>query len=208
MHFWTSTLEESIRIAADETAKSEFVKAIADGTLPDEAFTQFLVQDYLYLNAFKTSLLFLAHRLPETDRHKMLEFAYASVEEERTIQRRMMEIFHFDMQGAMLAPITAEYIGFERTAVLSSPVSEALAALLPCFWFYFEVMKQIAKNAVPDNRYQAWIDAYSNPLFEHDTEVYRSLCDKYLLPEEYAKADSIFFKSMAYEHRFWSGKWV
>ena len=40
-----------------------------------------------------------------------------------------------------------------------------LACLLPCFWIYAEVGKDIYAQSVPDNPYQAWIDTYAGEEF-------------------------------------------
>ena len=40
-----------------------------------------------------------------------------------------------------------------------------LAALLPCFWIYAEVGKDIVSKSVPNNPYQAWIDTYAGEEF-------------------------------------------
>src|SRR5690606_3263532 len=40
-----------------------------------------------------------------------------------------------------------------------------LASLLPCFWIYAEVGKDIVDNSTPNNPYQAWVDTYSGEEF-------------------------------------------
>jgi thiaminase/transcriptional activator TenA len=40
-----------------------------------------------------------------------------------------------------------------------------LAALLPCFWVYLEVGKDIHGRAAKPNPYQAWIDTYAGEEF-------------------------------------------
>ena len=40
-----------------------------------------------------------------------------------------------------------------------------LAALLPCFWIYAEVGKDIVNKSIPNNPYQAWIDTYAGEEF-------------------------------------------
>jgi thiaminase/transcriptional activator TenA len=42
-----------------------------------------------------------------------------------------------------------------------------LAALLPCFWIYAEVGRDIHGRAAVGNPYQAWIDTYAGEEF-HD----------------------------------------
>jgi hypothetical protein len=41
----------------------------------------------------------------------------------------------------------------------------AVAALLPCFWIYWEVGKHLLGTAGPDNPYQSWIDIYADEAF-------------------------------------------
>ena len=38
-------------------------------------------------------------------------------------------------------------------------------ALLPCFWIYAEVGRDIHSRAAPANPYQAWIDTYAGEEF-------------------------------------------
>lgn len=205
---WTSSLENDIKSLVAGISELDFVKAIKNGTLPEHLFRQFLIQDYHYLNAFKTSLLFLANRLPEKHKKTMLGFAYDSVEEERSIQNRMTDIFHFSMKDSHPSPVVIAYAGFERTAALSSSIGEALAAMLPCFWLFFEIMKDIAGASVPDNKYRPWIEAYANPLFEADTLEYRAICDFHACGiSEYGreKMKNTFLKAVEYERLFWMG---
>ncbi|MNT85575.1 Thiaminase-2 [compost metagenome] len=41
----------------------------------------------------------------------------------------------------------------------------ALAGLLPCFWIYAEVGRDIHARSMPGNPYQAWIDTYAGDEF-------------------------------------------
>ena len=56
------------------------------------------------------------------------------------------------------------------TPATSSPPPEralpvALAALLPCFWIYAEIGRDIHARAVQPNPYSAWIDTYAGEEF-------------------------------------------
>ncbi len=37
--------------------------------------------------------------------------------------------------------------------------------MLPCFWIYWDVGNAIAREAAAENKYQAWIDTYSDEGF-------------------------------------------
>ena len=45
------------------------------------------------------------------------------------------------------------------------PWEVLMAALLPCFWIYWDVGNTIARKAAPDNPYRPWIDTYSDEAF-------------------------------------------
>ena len=47
----------------------------------------------------------------------------------------------------------------------AEPYEVVLGALLPCFWIYAEVGRDIHARAAPSNPYQAWIDTYAGEEF-------------------------------------------
>ena len=54
----------------------------------------------------------------------------------------------------------------------SAPYEVAVAALLPCFWIYWEVGKHLLTIARPHNPYQAWIDTYADEAFARGVRQY------------------------------------
>jgi len=48
---------------------------------------------------------------------------------------------------------------------VAAPFEVVLAALLPCFWIYAEVGRDIHARAAPHNPYRAWIDTYAGEEF-------------------------------------------
>ena len=47
----------------------------------------------------------------------------------------------------------------------AEPYEVLLGALLPCFWIYAEVGRDIHARAGPANPYRAWIDTYAGEEF-------------------------------------------
>lgn len=51
------------------------------------------------------------------------------------------------------------------STAFSAPYPVALAALLPCFWIYAEIGRDIHARAQRPNPYAAWIDTYAGEEF-------------------------------------------
>ena len=70
--------------------------------------------------------------------------------------------FGVDAAGAEPSPDCLGYTSFLLATAYHEPWEVLLAALLPCFWLYWDVGKAIAREAGADNPYRAWIDTYAD----------------------------------------------
>src|SRR5207247_8672553 len=66
-----------------------------------------------------------------------------------------------------LWPACHPYVCYLLATAHGSPYEVLLGALLPCFWIYAEVGRDICARAAPNNPYQAWIDTYAGEEFHH-----------------------------------------
>jgi len=83
-----------------------------------------------------------------------------------------------------------------------------VAALLPCFWIYWDVAGAIARNAAPDNRYRAWIDTYADPRFGEAVQMVIGIADQAAAAATPAGRRAMltaFVRSARYEYLFWDG---
>ena len=92
-----------------------------------------------------------------------------------------------------------------------------LASLLPCFWIYAEVGKDIVNNSAPNNPYQAWVDTCSGEEFHtavnnviQTIDRVAARCDADTLEKmhhAYTKAAELewLFWDSAYHQRQWPG---
>jgi thiaminase/transcriptional activator TenA len=84
--------------------------------------------------------------------------------------------------------------------------ADLVAAVLPCFWIYWDIGKQIAAAAATDNPYQAWIDTYSDPAFGEEVEAVIAITDRtaeLATEEQRARMLDAFKRSTQYEWMFW-----
>ncbi len=90
------------------------------------------------------------------------------------------------------------------------PWEVLVAALLPCFWLYWDVGSSIAKTAAPNNPYRAWIDTYADDGFGEAVRAVIATTDQ----AEAAASETVrdrmataFIRSCQYEWLFWDGAW-
>lgn len=148
-----------------------FNEELAAGTLSRERFEHYIVQDAHYLMGFGRALAVAAARAKDPER--MVQFcdaAKGAVVVERALHGGFMEAFGITettFASTPLSPGAHHYIAFLTATAWAEPFEVNLAALLPCFWIYAEVGKDIYARAAPHNPYQSWIDTYAGEDF-HD----------------------------------------
>lgn len=202
---WTESLEPIIAGYVEQAMQVPMVRSITDGTLDPNIFATFIAQDMLYLNAFRGSIVILAERMPHKHKSILREFAYSSVNEERAIQQKLAKDFDITDPTSIPSPATAEYMILERYACMTMPIEMGLSVLLPCFWLYFEIIKEINRKTSKKNRYAYWIKAYCDESFENDIKTYRALCDEYASDtQNIENMNRIFTQAADMELRFWN----
>jgi len=165
-HAWQDNLPLYERILA-----LPFNAELAAGTLREDRFRHYIIQDAHYLEGFARALALASAKADNADR--IVQFAVAA--QTAIIVERALHADYFtrfgvtpaDFAAARPTPACDHYIDYLlRTAALD-PFPVVLAALLPCFWIYLEVGKNIHGRAAKPNPYQAWIDTYAGEEFEN-----------------------------------------
>jgi thiaminase/transcriptional activator TenA len=156
--------------AAYETIRTmPFNEELAAGTLPQDTFRHYIVQDAHYLTGFGRGLAIAAAKAPHPDRIvQFCDAAKGAIVVERALHGDFMEQFGIDATTFESTPLSRgahHYISFLLATAYAEPYEVGLAALLPCFWIYAEVGKDIHSRAAADNPYQAWIDTYAGEDF-------------------------------------------
>ena len=64
-----------------------------------------------------------------------------------------------------LAPTNLAYTSYLSAVAYGAPFHEALAALLPCYWIYWEVGKTLERASSRDPLYVRWISTYASEEF-------------------------------------------
>ncbi len=156
--------------AAYETIRTmPFNAELAAGTLSAERFRRYIVQDAHYLIGFGRALALAAAKAPHPDR--IVQFARGAetaIVVERTLHGGFFETYGIDagtFAATPLSPACDHYVAWLMATAYAEPYEVVLGALLPCFWIYAEVGRDIFSRAGADNPYRAWIDTYAGADF-------------------------------------------
>lgn len=151
------------------TLELPFNQELAAGTLSRERFCHYMIQDAHYLVAYGRALAVAAAKSDNAE--GVVQFANAANEAvvvERALHGGFMRDFGITPEQFAATPLTPachHYTSFLVSTAWSMPYPVAVAALLPCFWIYAEVGRDIHARSAKDNPYQAWVDTYASEEF-------------------------------------------
>ncbi|WP_218566131.1 thiaminase II [Vallicoccus soli] len=187
-----------------------FLAGLTDGTLPRDAFRHYVVQDTHYLRGYARALRALAARAPDEPSAAMFaEHAVGAV----AVEQGLHEEFLDDLDGAPVdavppGPTTRAYVDHLLTAVHTGSWAEGVAAVLPCYWVYREVGRELLPRSSPDPLYARWVAAYGGDDFSAVVDAVLDLTDRLAPgPREQALMESAFRTSTRYEWMFWDASW-
>ena len=210
MNRFTDQVWESVAGLRQAIHDLPFNRDLAAGTLSRARFQHYMVQDSLYLIAYGRALAIAAAKAPNPD--AMVVFAAAAREAvvvERALHGSIFAEFGLDPQAVARtdrSPACQAYTDFLIATAQTEPYESLIAAILPCFWVYWDVGTAIAGSAAPNNPYQTWIDTYADPGFGEAVARVKAIND-----EAAAATTGIgraamlhaFKRSTQYEWMFW-----
>lgn len=187
-----------------------FIQGLTDGTLPRESFRFYVVQDALYLRAFARALSLAAARAPEDDWIIMFnEHAAGALKVERALHESFFRDFGLtaaQVAATPLAPTNLAYTSYLLAVAHGAPYHEAVAALLPCYWIYWEVGKHLEQAGSTDPLYTRWIATYASEDFGGVVRAVLDATDRIaagLGTAERQAMERHFVTTSRYEWLFW-----
>ena len=209
------------------TEKHPFLVAMVDGTLEEEQFKYYVVQDALYLQDFADCLRRLSAKAPTEELQKRLEqFATGAEEAEMSLHNSFFVEWNISAEGATQMPNCLLYTSYAKRVVATESYSQGLSVLLPCFWVYMHVGKcmlklrtELGDSVTRPPPFDAWIDMYAGEEFEKAVKDYiglvdaacqaiRSQANNGIITEDDANKElnemlKHFIMSCKLEHMFW-----
>ena len=187
-----------------------FLTGLTDGSLPPDAFTFYVVQDAVYLRAYAQALAAVASRATDSAGTEMFaRYAAETVTVERTLHDSLLADLGIDPAAAdeaEPAPTTLAYVSYLLATARGGSSAEGAGAVLPCYWIYWEVGKELLRRGSPNPRYQQWIGTYGGEEYGDTVREVIAVADQLgpgLAAAERALVHQHFRTTSRYEWMFW-----
>jgi thiaminase (transcriptional activator TenA) len=187
-----------------------FIEGLADGSLERDAFRFYVVQDALYLREYARALAICAAKGPHEEAIKMFsEHAAGAIAVERQLHEGFFTEFGLSeeqVRGAEMAPTNVGYTSYLLAVAYGGSFPEALGAVLPCYWIYWEVGKRLLDRGSPNPLYAKWIETYGGEDFAGIVASVLALTDEVgrdLQETETVKVVDHFRTTARFEWMFW-----
>ena len=188
-----------------------FIQGLTDGTLPEETFAGYLVQDAFYLEEYGRCLALLAARSQEVkDLTMFSDKIVSSLMAEQELQSSLLASLGHDRQALMAAgepsPTCFGFTGFIKNACTNAEYHAGFVAVMECPWAYFELGRALLAKGSPHPLYQQWIDSYASANMEEATFVLHEMWERIarsLSPEALQVSHRYAERAIRFDWMFW-----
>ncbi|MFG2819526.1 thiaminase II [Kitasatospora sp. NPDC048365] len=210
----TDELWAAIEPIYAEILDHPFLRGLTDGTLPQDAFRHFVVQDSHYLRDYARALAVCAAKAPgEAEVRAFADDAVGAIAAEQGMHAEFMTAFGGSAEQAAdepVLPTTRAYTSYLLATVYGGSFAEAVAAVLPCYWIYARVGEELLAKSSPEPLYAKWIATYGDEAFQSVVRRVLELTDRLgeeISPAERRRAVEHFTTTSRYEWMFWDAAW-
>ena len=183
-----------------------FLKEIKDGTLPEETFRYYLIQDYLYLEGFGRTVALALAKAPTSQTFENLA-RRVMTPVERPLHNQLFAaagLTQRDADNAVRSPANTAYVDHMLQTASLHGLGPTAAALLPCPWTYHLLKEEVGQSEHPI--YGQWTRFYVEGLLEGSVKAWRGFVDQMAEDASTIEKDAMrqaFLTSSRYEYMFW-----
>ncbi|WP_407269899.1 thiaminase II [Radiobacillus sp. PE A8.2] len=187
-----------------------FVKGIGDGTLAVECFRHYVMQDSYYLSHFaRVQALGAAKAKDLHTTNRLAAHAQGTYEAELGLHRKFSELLGIteeEQENFVATPTAYAYTSHLYRAAYNGHLGDIIAAILPCYWIYYEIGERLKEHTPEEPIYKEWIAAYGGEWFRTLVEEQIARLDEIaetVTDEDRDRMKQHFIISSQYEYGFW-----
>jgi thiaminase/transcriptional activator TenA len=205
---------QQVRQAADSIWQASFehpfVTGIANGALPLDCFRYYLLQDSYYLSHFAQVQALGASKAKDLLTSQRLAIhVQGTYEAELGLHEnfaKRLGITDLEKLSFRPAPTAYAYTSHLIRAAYTGHLGDIIAAILPCYWLYYEIGERLKGSNPEEPIYQEWIAAYGGDWFRVLVEEQINRLDEIseqVSQEDRERMKRHFIISSQYEYMFW-----
>ena len=194
-----------------------FVVALGNGTLPEQKFKYYILQDARFLG--ELARVFAAGALRAPDAESALRFnklAEDTIVVERSLHENYGKRWNMtarQMSSVPMAPTNYAYTRHMLTVAASGTAAEVTVVALPCAWVYCVVGQHLLRKGPPPKThpYRDWLMLYASPEFAEVQRWMRKKIDQWAKTagdDARHRMEAAFVLSSRYEWMFWEMAWT
>lgn len=210
MSTFTSQLRKEANRIWEANFEHPFVKGIANGDLSLESFRYYVLQDSYYLSHFARVQAIGASKAEDLfTTSRMAAHTQGTYEAELGLHEKFINqlgVTKEEIDNFKSSPTAYAYTSHLYRVAASGSLGEIIAAILPCYWIYFEIGLLLMGSIPGVPIYQEWIEAYGGEWFSELVNEQISRLDALALEAsdmEKEKMKQHFIISSQYEFLFW-----
>ena len=194
-----------------------FVLGIQNGTLDQEKFRYYIIQDFLYLEEYAKVFALGIAKAKSTETIQLFsKYVTLLTEGEMDIHRGYMGKFAVSREELETTPRALDnlsYTSYMLRVAYEEGEAEILAAILSCAYSYEVITKTLLERnpaAVDHPFYGEWVKGYVDPQYSEANILLLEMTDR--LAQHYTEAqirhlEEIFVACSRYELAFWELAW-
>lgn len=193
----------------DAQKRHPFVVELAEGTLDEEAFLNWVRQDYHYLLDYARTFAILGSKAEdEATMAHLYGVAHRVVDDEMDLHREFAASYGLssdDLVATEKTPTCVAYTNYLLRVARERPLAVGAAAIYPCGQGYLDVADHMAEITDGGHRYTPFIEKYTSEGFRDAVAWMREFVDTMAVeyPDQHAAMEDAFRRSTRLEHAFW-----
>ena len=191
----------------------DFVKALENGSLPQENFLFYLKQDYIYLlNYAKCYALLANNAATPAELRFAMRFQNYIVEGELALHESILQMgVRADELGVRSESlVNIAYTRYMQSVASSGDFIDMLVALSSCAVGYGfigrEIHARLGEQGLVGHLYESWIRTYAGAEFQREIAEFQAFVNAYtsaVSEAKFAKLSDIFYTVTRLECAFW-----
>lgn len=195
----------------DSYVNHRFVRQMGDGTLAEDAFRTYLVQDYLFLIQFARAWALAAYKSRRPTDIRAAQGGLAAILDETDLHLRLCArwgMTQADIEAAPEHQATVAYTRFVLDCGAAGDLLDLHVALAPCVIGYAEIGRNLSTGIdLAKHSYREWIGEYAGEGYQGVASAARKHLDELaarsMTEQRFVELAGIFAQASKLEADFW-----